>query len=80
MVIVVAAGVLVAVVDVVAGAVDGLVAAVAVVDATVVTGAVAEDGTSFCHGSSRIRRIERRIKRKGPQRLRSFLFVRSDVI
>ena len=49
-----AAGVLVAV-DVVAGVVDAL-AAVAV-DATAVTAAVAEDGTNFGHGSSRIPRI-----------------------
>ena len=72
--IVVAAGVLVAAEDVVAGAVDVPEAAVEAVDATA---AVVEDGTkltSFCHGSSRIRRIERRIKRKGPRKWRSFLF------
>jgi hypothetical protein len=45
--IVVAAGVLEAVVDVVAGAADVPEAAVAVVDVTVVTAAVAEDGTKL---------------------------------
>jgi hypothetical protein len=74
--IVVAAGVLVAVVDVVAGAVDVLVAAVAVVDAMVVTAAVAEGGTKllpriFTDSTDRSRRIKLRDRRDcGPFSLR----------
>jgi len=76
--IVVAAGVLGAVVDVVAGAVDVPEAAVEVVDATA---AVAEDGTNFCHGSSRIRRINQEgFNEKDRRDCGPFSLLRGDVI